>query len=113
VHVVASTLPSALRYSSTFAIKLVQGFFRKYAKVDPDTILELSDGFRNLEMNSSLEIAFEGKPKGVAVPSYSTGRDYIYIPIPNGIPQVYGASEIENLTADEPDEPDDTMRDPT
>jgi hypothetical protein len=34
-------------------------------------VLELSDRFRNLEVDSRLEIAFEGKPKGFTVPSYS------------------------------------------
>jgi hypothetical protein len=34
-------------------------------------VLELSDRFRNLEIDSRLEIAFEGNPKGFAIPSYS------------------------------------------
>jgi hypothetical protein len=74
VHVVASTPPLALRYSSAFAIKLVQDFFRNYTMFDPDRVLELSDRFRNLEVDSRLEIAFEGKPKGITVPSYSVSN---------------------------------------
>jgi hypothetical protein len=34
-------------------------------------VIELGNRFRNLEVDSRLEIAFEGKPKGFVVPSYS------------------------------------------
>ena len=71
VHVVAATPRTALRHSSGFAIELIQDFLRKYTKVNPDKVLELSDRFRYLEVDSRLEIAFEGKPKKFAVPSYS------------------------------------------
>jgi hypothetical protein len=60
VHVVALTPTSALRNSSAFAIQLVQDFFKKYTKIDPERVIELSDRFRNLEVDSRLEIAFEG-----------------------------------------------------
>jgi hypothetical protein len=70
--VVASTPLSALCYTFAFAIQLVQDL-RRYTKVDNENVLELSDRFCNLEIDSRLEIAlaFEGKPKGFAVPSYS------------------------------------------
>lgn len=68
---VATTPLSALCYSSAFAIQLVQDLFRRYTKVDPEKVLELGDTFRNLETDSRLEVAFEGNPKGFAVPSHS------------------------------------------
>ena len=34
-------------------------------------VTELSDRFRNLEVDLRLEIAFKGKPKGFTVPSHS------------------------------------------
>jgi hypothetical protein len=40
-------------------------------KVDHENVLELSDRYHNLEIDSRLEIAFEGTSKGFAVPSYS------------------------------------------
>ena len=36
-HVVVATPSSALRNSSTFTIQLVQDFFRKYTKFDPES----------------------------------------------------------------------------
>ena len=71
VHVVAATPRTALRHSSAFAIQLIQDFLRKYTKVNPEKVLDLSDRFRHLEVDSRLEIAFEGKPKKFVVPSYS------------------------------------------
>jgi len=40
-------------------------------KVDHENMLELSDRFHKLKIDSRLEIAFEGTPRGFAVPSYS------------------------------------------
>jgi hypothetical protein len=48
----------------------VRNFFRKYTKISPDRIDEYAYKFRNLEVDSRLEIAFEGKPKGFQAPSY-------------------------------------------
>jgi hypothetical protein len=39
--------------------------------VDHENVLESSDRFRNLDIDSRLKMAFEGKPKGFAVLSYS------------------------------------------
>jgi hypothetical protein len=68
VHLVASTPASALRHSSAFAIQLVQDFFKKHT-INPERVIELSDRFRNLEVDSRHEIAFERKPIGFEVPS--------------------------------------------
>ena len=71
VHVVGSTPPSALRHSTPFAIQLVKDFFKEHTKVDIDKVTELSDRFRNLEVDSRLEIVFKGKPKGFEIPSHA------------------------------------------
>jgi hypothetical protein len=71
VHVVAATPRTALRHSSAFAIQLIQDFLRKYTKVNPEKVIDLSDRFRHLEVDSRLEIAFEGKPQKFVVPSYA------------------------------------------
>lgn len=67
VHVVAATPASALRHSSAFAIVLVQDF-KKYTQINPERVIELSDRFRNLEIDSILAIGLEGKPKGFEAP---------------------------------------------
>jgi len=71
VHVVAATPRTALRYSSPYAIELVQNFFKKHTSINPSKVLELSDRFQNLEIDSRLEIGFEGKPRGFEVPSFA------------------------------------------
>jgi transcriptional regulatory protein LevR len=59
VHVVAATPKSALRYSSTFAIELVQASLKKHTRINPAKVLQLRHRFRNLEIDSRLEIGFE------------------------------------------------------
>jgi hypothetical protein len=70
VHVVAATSPTALQDSDVFALTLVRNFFRKYTKVSHDRIDNHAHKFRNLEVDSRLEFAFEGKPKGFQALSY-------------------------------------------
>jgi hypothetical protein len=70
VHVVGATNREALRDSNIFALKIVQDFFRKYTKIDPHRVTEFAHNFENLAIDSRLEIAFEGKPKGFEAPSY-------------------------------------------
>jgi hypothetical protein len=48
----------------------VQNFFRKYTKIDPGQVDEHVCKFKNLEVDSRLEIAFRGTPKGFQAPSY-------------------------------------------
>jgi hypothetical protein len=71
VHVVGSTPPSALRHTTPFAIQLVQDFLKEHTKIDISKVTDLSDGFRNLEIDSRLEIVFKGNPKGFEAPSHS------------------------------------------
>jgi hypothetical protein len=70
VHVVAATGASALINSNLFALVLVKDFFRKYTRIDPHRIDEHAGKFERLEVDSRLEIAFEGKPRGFQTPSY-------------------------------------------
>ena len=49
----------------------MQEFLKEHIDVDIGKLTELSDRFRNLEVDSRLEIAFKGKPKGFAAPSQS------------------------------------------
>jgi hypothetical protein len=56
--------------SQIFALTIVRDFFRKYTKFDPQKINEFAYNFENLEIDSRLEIAFQGKPKGFEAPSY-------------------------------------------
>ena len=71
VHVVAATPGTALRYSSPYAIELVQNFLKKHTSINPSKVLKLSDRFQNLDIDSRLEIVFEGKPRGFEVPSFA------------------------------------------
>jgi hypothetical protein len=71
VHVVGSTSSSALRHSTPFAIQLVQNFLAEHTTIHPSKVTELSDRFRNLEVDSRLETAFKGKPKRFEAPSHS------------------------------------------
>jgi hypothetical protein len=54
VHVVAATPRTALRHSPAFAIKLIQDFSRKHTNIDPAKLLDLSNRFRYLEVDSRL-----------------------------------------------------------
>jgi hypothetical protein len=74
VHVVGSTPPCALRHSTPFAVQLVQDFLRQHTRVDIGLVTDLSDRFRNLEVDSRLEIVFPGKPKGFEVPHTQCSR---------------------------------------
>lgn len=70
VHVVAATSPTALQDSDVFALALVKNFFHKYTKISPERIDEHAPKFQQLGVDSRLEIAFEGTPKGFQAPSY-------------------------------------------
>ena len=70
MHAVAATPRTALRHSSAFAVQLIQDLFREYTKIDPDQVLDISDRFQHLQLDSRLEITFEGKPKRLIVPSH-------------------------------------------
>jgi hypothetical protein len=70
VHVVGATSSVALRNSNIFALTIVKDFFRKYTKSDPQRVTEFAHNFEHLGVDSRLDIAFEGKPRGFEAPSY-------------------------------------------
>jgi hypothetical protein len=49
----------------------VQDFLKEHTKIDISKVAELSDRFRNFEVDSRLEIVFKGKTKGFAAPSHA------------------------------------------
>ena len=49
----------------------MQYFLKEHTKIYIGKVSELSDRFRNLEVDSRLEIGFEDKPKKFEVPSYA------------------------------------------
>jgi hypothetical protein len=70
VHFVGATSSVALTNSNIFALTIVKDFFRKYTKIDPQRVTEVAHNFEHLEVDSRLEIAFEGKPRGSEALSY-------------------------------------------
>jgi hypothetical protein len=50
---------------------LKEDFFKKHTKINPERVIDPSDRFRNLEVDSRLEIAFEAKPTGFEETLYS------------------------------------------
>ena len=49
--------------------EIVDGFFRKYTRIDVSHIEPHDHTFLHLNVDSRLEIAFAGKPKGYKVPN--------------------------------------------
>lgn len=70
VHVVSSTSAHALRSADEFALTLVKEFFRKYTEVDLELLERHKGKFKGLICDSRIELAFKGKLKGFACPSY-------------------------------------------
>jgi hypothetical protein len=70
VHVVGATNSEALRDSNLFPLTFVKDLFRKYTKINPQRVAEFAYNFEHLAIDSRLESAFEGKPKGFDAPSY-------------------------------------------
>jgi hypothetical protein len=64
-----------LQDSDLFALVLVKNFFRKYTHINPDRIDEHAHKFKQLQVDSRLEMAFEGKPKGFQAPSYKVFKN--------------------------------------
>jgi hypothetical protein len=60
--------PAALEGSTRYAREIVDRFFRKYTQIDVKYIEPHNHKFLNLVVESRLEIAFAGRPKGLKVP---------------------------------------------
>jgi hypothetical protein len=74
IHVLHVSHPAALEGSSRYAREIVDGFFIRHTSIDLSHIEPHNDKFRNLKVESRLEIAFVGKPKGLKVPNYNIYR---------------------------------------
>jgi hypothetical protein len=70
IHVLHVSHPEALNESTAYAREIVDGFFKKYTRIDISHIEPHIHKFRNLNVDSCVEIAFAGKPKGYKVPNY-------------------------------------------
>ena len=71
IHVLHVSHPDALKESTGYARKIVDGFFRKYTQIDVSHIEPHTYKFRQLQVDSRLQIAFVGKPRGYKVPNYN------------------------------------------
>ena len=70
IQVLHVSHPSALEGSTRYAREFVERFFEEHTDIDV-CIIELHDyKFRNLSVNSRLEIVFVGKPRRYKVPYY-------------------------------------------
>jgi hypothetical protein len=55
--------PAALEGSTRYAREIVDRFFREHTRIDVRCIEPYNNKFRNLTVESRLEIAFAGRPK--------------------------------------------------
>lgn len=72
IHVLHVSYPTVLNESTGYAREIVDGFFfRKYTQIDCSHIEPHIYKFLHLCVDSRLEIAFAGRPKGYKVPNYN------------------------------------------
>jgi hypothetical protein len=71
IHVLHVSHPAVLNESTAYAREIVDRFFKKYTRIDTSHIEPHVHKFRHLNIDSRLEIAFVGKPKGYKVPNYN------------------------------------------
>jgi hypothetical protein len=69
IHALHVSHPAALEGSTRYAREIVDGFFSKCTHIDISHIESHIHKFRNLAVESRLEIAFAGRPKGYKVPN--------------------------------------------
>jgi hypothetical protein len=70
IHVLHVSLPAALEGSTHCAREIVDTFFREHTHIDVSQIEPYNNRFCNLTVESRLEIAFAGRPRGFKVPNY-------------------------------------------
>ena len=70
IHVLHVSHPAALEGTTRYARERVDRFFTEHTQIDTSYIESYNYKFRNLTVESQLEIAFAGKPKNVRVPNY-------------------------------------------
>jgi hypothetical protein len=69
IHVLHVSHPAALEGSAHYAREIVDGFFSKYTDIDVSNFEPHTHKFSNLAVESRLEIAFAGRPRGYKVPN--------------------------------------------
>ena len=62
--------PAALEGSTRYEREIVDRFFSEHTRIDVSYIEPHNHKFRNLVVESRLEIAFVGRPKRFRVPNY-------------------------------------------
>ena len=70
IHVLHVSHPAALEGSTHYAREIVDKFFQTHTQIDTKYIDPHNYKFRNLTVESRLEIAFVGKPRGLKVPNH-------------------------------------------
>ena len=69
VRVLHVSHPAALEGSTQYAREIVDRFFQEHTRIDISNIEPHNHKFRNLVVESRLEIAFAGRPKRFKVPN--------------------------------------------
>ena len=69
IRVLHLSHPAALEGSTRYARELVDQFFSEHTQIDVRLIEPYNNKFVNLVVDSRLEIAFAGRPKGFKVPN--------------------------------------------
>jgi len=70
IHVLHVSHPAALEGSTHYAREIVDKFFQTHTQIDTKYIDQHNHKFSNLTVESPLEIAFVGKPRGLKVPNH-------------------------------------------
>ena len=69
IHVLHVSHPAALEVSTRYEREIVNRFFSEHTQIDVSYIEPHNHKFRNLVVESRLEIAFVGRPKGFRAPN--------------------------------------------
>ena len=69
IRVLHVSHPAALEGSTKYARELVEQFFIEHTQIDVRLIEPFNNKFLNLVVDSRLEIAFAGRPRGFKVPN--------------------------------------------
>jgi hypothetical protein len=70
IHVLHVSHPAALEGSTRYAREIVDRFFCEHTRIDVSHIEPYNNKFCHLTVESRLDIAFAGRPRGFRVPNY-------------------------------------------
>jgi hypothetical protein len=70
IHVLHVSHPNALEGTTCYAREIVDRFFKEHTQIDVSYIEPHNYKFRNLAVESRLEIAFAGRPRRYKVPNH-------------------------------------------